>query len=61
MLNFLLQQTTTTPQTTPKPTAKVIPDSTFTRPCDLKTDLYVLQPERLNSSSPLKVCLKNFF
>lgn len=41
------------------PTAKVVPDASFTRPCDLKTDLYILQPERLNSSTPLKGKLTN--
>lgn len=34
---------------------RVPPDPFHARPCDLKTDLYVLQPERLNSSTPLKV------
>lgn len=43
------------PQPPPGPQAKVEPDATFTRPCDLKSDLYILQPERLNSSTPLKV------
>lgn len=41
------------------PPLKVVPDSSFTRPCDLKTDLFVLQPERLNSSTPLKGKLTN--
>lgn len=41
------------------PQAKLVPDSSFTRPCDLKTDLFVLQPERLNSSTPLKGKLTN--
>lgn len=38
---------------------RVIPDPAHARPCDLKTDLYILQPDRLNSSgqnNPLKVC-----
>ena len=37
---------------------RVIPDPNHARPCDLKTDLYLLQPDRLNSSgqsNPLKV------
>lgn len=37
---------------------RVIPDPAHARPCDLKTDLYLLQPDRLNSSgqsNPLKV------
>lgn len=37
---------------------RVIPDPAHARPCDLKTDLYILQPDRLNSSgqnNPLKV------
>lgn len=43
-------------KTSPVPNApKVIADATHTRACDLKTDLYELQPERLNSSTPLKV------
>lgn len=37
----------------------MVPDASFTRPCDLKTDLFVLQPERLNSSTPLKGKLTN--
>lgn len=39
---------------------RVIPDPAHARPCDLKTDLYLLQPDRLNSSgqsNPLKVSL----
>lgn len=43
------------PATTTAANPKIVTDPTFTRPCDLKTDLYVLQPERLNSSTPLKV------
>ncbi|XP_031622990.1 voltage-dependent calcium channel subunit alpha-2/delta-4 [Contarinia nasturtii] len=39
--------------------AKVVPDASYTRPCDLKTDLFVLQPDRLNSSTPLKGKLTN--
>lgn len=52
-------------QSIPKATAapatpqKVIPDASYTRPCDLKTDLFVLQPDRLNSSTPLKGKLTN--
>lgn len=38
---------------------KVIPDSSFTRQCDLRTDQFVLQPERLNTSTPLKGKLTN--
>lgn len=37
---------------------RVIPDPAHARPCDLRTDLYLLQPDRLNSSgqsNPLKV------
>lgn len=37
---------------------RVVPDPAHARPCDLKTDLYLLQPDRLNSSgqsNPLKV------
>lgn len=37
---------------------RVVPDPAHARPCDLKTDLYILQPDRLNSSgqnNPLKV------
>lgn len=43
---------------------RVIPDPAHARPCDLKTDLYLLQPDRLNSSgqsNPLKVSLKSIF
>lgn len=49
------------PAATPTQTTsnKIIPDASFTRPCDLKTDLFVLQPERLNSSTPLKGKLTN--
>ena len=39
---------------------RVVPDPSHARPCDLKTDLYLLQPDRLNSSgqsNPLKVSL----
>lgn len=39
---------------------RVVPDPSHARPCDLRTDLYVLQPDRLNSSgqnNPLKVCV----
>lgn len=39
----------------PPPTPRFAPSQHNTRPCDLKTDLYILQPERLNSSTPLKV------
>lgn len=46
----------------PPPPAKTVPrvapDPAHARPCDLKTDLYLLQPDRLNSSgqsNPLKV------
>ncbi|XP_058819212.1 voltage-dependent calcium channel subunit alpha-2/delta-4 isoform X1 [Topomyia yanbarensis] len=41
---------------------RVIPDPAHARPCDLKTDLYILQPDRLNSSgqnNPLKGKLTN--
>lgn len=51
-----------TPKSTPPPathSAKVVPDSSYTRPCDLKTELFVLQPDRLNSSTPLKGKLTN--
>jgi hypothetical protein len=37
---------------------RVVPDPAHARPCDLKTDLYLLQPDRLNASgqsNPLKV------
>jgi hypothetical protein len=37
---------------------RVVPDPAHARPCDLKTELYILQPDRLNSSgqnNPLKV------
>jgi Neuronal voltage-dependent calcium channel alpha 2acd len=55
---------TTSPPSTPRvvPPApggpRVVPDPAHARPCDLKTDLYLLQPDRLNSSgqsNPLKV------
>lgn len=42
------------------PRERVVPDPAHARPCDLKTDLYLLQPDRLNQSgqsSPLKVCI----
>lgn len=39
--------------------SKMIPDSTYTRPCDLKIDSFVLQPDRLNTSTPLKGKLTN--
>lgn len=42
---------------------RVVPDPAHARPCDLKTDLYLLQPDRLNSSgqsNPLKVNLAVF-
>ncbi|XP_062707159.1 voltage-dependent calcium channel subunit alpha-2/delta-4 isoform X3 [Aedes albopictus] len=41
---------------------RVVPDPAHARPCDLKTDLYILQPDRLNSSgqnNPLKGKLTN--
>lgn len=41
---------------------RVTPDPAHARPCDLKTDLYILQPDRLNStgqSNPLKGKLTN--
>ncbi|XP_055682494.1 voltage-dependent calcium channel subunit alpha-2/delta-3 [Lutzomyia longipalpis] len=47
---------------TPPPIPRVVPDPNNARPCDLKTDLYILQPERLNSSgqsNPLKGKLTN--
>ncbi|XP_059617030.1 voltage-dependent calcium channel subunit alpha-2/delta-3 isoform X2 [Phlebotomus argentipes] len=47
---------------TPPPGPRVIPDPNHARPCDLKTDLYILQPDRLNSSgqsNPLKGKLTN--
>lgn len=46
---------------------RVIPDPAHARPCDLRNDLYILQPDRLNSSgqsNPLKVRyikVKQFF
>lgn len=46
------------PPPTAKPMPRVAPDPAHARPCDLKTDLYLLQPDRLNSSgqsNPLKV------
>lgn len=45
-----------------QPIPRVIPDPAHARPCDLRTDLYLLQPDRLNSSgqsNPLKVRKKN--
>lgn len=39
---------------------RVVPDPAHARPCDLKTDLYLLQPDRLNQSgqsNPLKVSI----
>jgi hypothetical protein len=45
-----------TPQIVSGP--RVVPDPAHARPCDLKTDLYLLQPDRLNQSgqsNPLKV------
>lgn len=42
---------------------RVVPDPAHARPCDLKTDLYLLQPDRLNSSgqsNPLKVFYENY-
>lgn len=56
-INANVEKTTPPPkvQPQPNPQAKVEIDSSFTRPCDLKTDLYILQPERLNTSTPLKV------
>lgn len=55
---------TAVPTSPPRVTAtvtgpRVVPDPAHARPCDLKTDLYILQPDRLNSSgqnNPLKVC-----
>lgn len=38
---------------------KVVPDASFSRLCDLKTDQFVLQPDRLNTSTPLKGKLTN--
>ncbi|KAL7039794.1 hypothetical protein ACKWTF_000119 [Chironomus riparius] len=41
---------------------RVVPDPAHARPCDLKTDLYLLQPDRLNQSgqsNPLKGKLTN--
>ncbi|XP_037043821.1 voltage-dependent calcium channel subunit alpha-2/delta-4 isoform X2 [Bradysia coprophila] len=43
----------------PPPTPRVTTNQHNSRPCDLKTDLYILQPERLNSSTPLKGKLTN--
>jgi hypothetical protein len=48
------------PRPTPpaQPIPRVVPDPAHARPCDLRTDLYLLQPDRLNSSgqsNPLKV------
>lgn len=58
-----------TPSSATNSGPRVIPDPAHARPCDLRTDLYLLQPDRLNSSgqsNPLKVknvlanALKNF-
>lgn len=41
---------------------RIIPDPLHARPCDLRTDLYILQPDRLNvtgQSNPLKGKLTN--
>lgn len=49
------------PATPAQPIPRVIPDPAHARPCDLRTDLYLLQPDRLNSSgqsNPLKVSVK---
>lgn len=43
------------PKVQPPPTPRFSANQHNSRPCDLKTDLYILQPERLNSSTPLKV------
>lgn len=52
-----------TPAPRPIPSGpRVIPDPKHARSCDLKTDLYILQPERLNASgqnNPLKGKLTN--
>ncbi|XP_049277922.1 voltage-dependent calcium channel subunit alpha-2/delta-4 isoform X1 [Anopheles funestus] len=57
------QRSTPTPQRSHTQAGpRVAPDPAHARPCDLKTDLYVLQPERLNSSgqnNPLKGKLTN--
>lgn len=47
-----------TPSTSTTSGPRVVPDPAHARPCDLRTDLYLLQAERLNSSgqsNPLKV------
>jgi hypothetical protein len=47
-----------TPSSATNSGPRVIPDPAHARPCDLRTDLYLLQPDRLNSSgqsNPLKV------
>lgn len=50
------ESVTSKPKTVqPPPTQRSAPNQHNSRPCDLKTDLYILQPERLNSSTPLKV------
>ncbi|XP_052864386.1 voltage-dependent calcium channel subunit alpha-2/delta-4 [Anopheles cruzii] len=57
------QRSTPTPQRSHAQAGpRVAPDPAHARPCDLKTDLYVLQPDRLNSSgqnNPLKGKLTN--
>ncbi|KFB41437.1 voltage-gated calcium channel alpha2-delta subunit 1 [Anopheles sinensis] len=57
------QRSTPTPQRSNLQAGpRVVPDPAHARPCDLKTDLYVLQPDRLNSSgqnNPLKGKLTN--
>jgi hypothetical protein len=59
-----IEKTPPNPPTPPRPVPpppggpRVVPDPAHARPCDLKTDLYLLQPDRLNSSgqsNPLKV------
>jgi Neuronal voltage-dependent calcium channel alpha 2acd len=50
--------TAPSPKVPPPLLPRVVPDPAHARPCDLKTDLFVLQPDRLNSSgqsNPLKV------
>lgn len=62
-----IEKATPPPQMPPRivsPAAgpRVVPDPAHARPCDLKTDLYLLQPDRLNSSgqsNPLKGKLTN--
>lgn len=57
------EKVTPPPRVSPPPLGpRVVPDPSHARPCDLKTDLYVLQPDRLNSSgqsNPLKGKLTN--